>query len=481
MLLRRTAALFLPLALGASALPACVTDDDKGEEGELPEDGKLDSFRMPTNHGAIGFEERVTSELTAAEMFHTWDFTLSGDAAVTLTTSKFYNSSRKVDTVLYLYKEGPSGWGPYIARNDDYNGTVFSQLVRSLGAGHYRALVKGYTASTYGKFGLRATCSGAGCAPVVEDACLLGATYGDFRDSEQFTTTSAAVWTSPDGRTPLELDQIVLAVQQSAHTDVTTAAEAFERVQEGEINVTERTGFQHQLVAYEYGSGDNSYGAVFYAGTLELAASIRDGDLYECTLRTPQGGSALGETCAANSDCPSGAGIACRGIAGEVGVCASTADVPGEDAACTTTADCAANLFCAGYSHGGGTCMPAWQLGTFAGTTTGALTDAGDRRDHLTAYGLATVDTDVVLHAAITHAAPAQLKVYLRNPIGTENLAWDGATAGQGAGSFTLDVPVGFSGDEPVNGTWTLRIADGTTGGTGSLTAWSLTIGSRWD
>ena len=40
---------------------------------------------------------------------------------------------------------------------------------------------------------------------------------------------------------------------------------------------------------------------------------------------------------------------------------------------------------------------------------------------------------------------------------------------------------VGFSGDEQVNGTWTLRVVDLTTGQAGTLSDWHLTITSRWD
>jgi subtilisin-like proprotein convertase family protein len=50
------------------------------------------------------------------------------------------------------------------------------------------------------------------------------------------------------------------------------------------------------------------------------------------------------------------------------------------------------------------------------------------------------------------------------------------------AGAFELDVPViGFSGDESVNGTWTLTVGDHAGGPTGRLDSWSVRIGSRFD
>jgi hypothetical protein len=39
-----------------------------------------------------------------------------------------------------------------------------------------------------------------------------------------------------------------------------------------------------EFVAYEYGAGDNSYGAFFARDALEVASQIHDGDLLECTV-----------------------------------------------------------------------------------------------------------------------------------------------------------------------------------------------------
>ena len=37
-------------------------------------------------------------------------------------------------------------------------------------------------------------------------------------------------------------------------------------------------------VTYDYGAGDNVYGAIYTAGTTTLAAEIHDGDFYACSL-----------------------------------------------------------------------------------------------------------------------------------------------------------------------------------------------------
>ncbi|HEU4534614.1 MAG TPA: hypothetical protein VFS00_10875, partial [Polyangiaceae bacterium] len=67
----------------------------------------------------------------------------------------------------------------------------------------------------------------------------------------------------------LQREQIVLAVQESAHVDVATVEEAFDRVDGHEVNeVVLRDAATNQFYTeIEYGAGDNSYGAVFYWGT----------------------------------------------------------------------------------------------------------------------------------------------------------------------------------------------------------------------
>jgi hypothetical protein len=469
------------------ALAACVAGDlgdpDKGgEEDALPADGKLDSFRSPIDHGALTWGVPGTSKLASTAKFHAWDFTLYGGADVELVTGPQTSNGHTVDTVLYLYREGASGWGSYIARNDDHDDTLWSRLIRNLGAGHYRVLVKGYSASTTGKFAVTGTCTGGGCAPAAAE-CLLGTTYGEWRDSPDYDTLRQVKLTAASQLEGLEPDQIVVALHASSHTDVTTVAEAFERVDGGEINVTER---QHRAtgqitVAFEYGAGDNSYGAIFYVSTVEEAALIHDGDLLDCTFLPPAGSSPLGEDCRATSDCP--AGVRCQGITAGIGVCVDLTDVAGEGTQCGSDEQCPGSLICAGMTRDFGLCAPAWTRGTFDAIPGAAIPDGGELRTYLTAYGLATVDTDVTVRATITHAHPNQLRIYLRNPAASDVLVWDGPASSPVEGtSFPLDMTVlGFSGDESVNGSWTLRVVDTVPGGTGTVVRWGLTLGSRWD
>jgi hypothetical protein len=278
-------------ALALLALPmfACVEDQtgDKGLEEELPSDGKLDSFAHPTDHGAIAFNTAVDGTLTTAERYHTWTFDLSAAATVHTFTGPGLASRRMIDTVLYLYKQRTNGtWGAYIARNDDDGGSILSSITKDLDAGHYRVLVKGYAASTRGQFAVTVGCTGAGCQPA--NTCLFGATFGDLLASTGYAITGDRVLHVADVPSPgLEASRVILAVQQSAHTDVMTVAQAFAAVDGNEIrrvDLYDEAGAR-SFVALEYGSGDNSYGAVFAYNSTTIVSKIHDGDLEACTAK----------------------------------------------------------------------------------------------------------------------------------------------------------------------------------------------------
>lgn len=599
-----TANLRLATLLGLLLSTACLASDGKGGEDELPaDDGKDDSQRTPTDHGPIGFGQSLAEELTAAHRYHAWTFELSGDATVSIETSYAVRGQRRTDTVLYLYREGPTGWGSYIARNDDHDGNVYSEIVKTLGAGRYRILVKGYLTTTRGKFKVTVDCDGSGCSTPVQSQCLFGEQFGDLDGLDAVHVAARTVLTAASLPTldAAARDRIVRALRESAHTDVTTAEEAFERVDGGEINslalyepagqrsfvaieygagdnsygaifdrvtgamvapihdgfyegctvtnevcrlpatypdlrsdatfelredrvVTDadqlsgveldealaalrrtyddvvsvadglsrvdqetlhvrsyfHTTTNTDLVAFEYGAGDTSLGAIFYLGSLQIAAVIEDSDLQGCSLFMPIGGMGAGEACRGVGDCA--AGLLCTGVFAGAGACVSTPDLPGEGVECATDAACgSAALVCAGATRGGGLCNPAWMRGSFADAVGAAVPDAGILARGLAVRGLATVDTDVVLRLTVDHPRASQLRVTLTNPAGNEVLVRAGA-AGDDGHALVIDQPVlGFSGDEQVNGEWTLRVQDRTAGHAGTLRGWTLMVTSRWD
>lgn len=281
-------------------LVSCATDgsEDKGEEEELLDESKEDSHRKPTDHGALTFGVSAASALTETERYHAWTFELSGDAYVEMTTSYAVSGQRKTDTVLYLYKEGPSGWGRYIARNDDYAGKVYSQLVGDYSEGRYRVIVKGHSADTMGKFKITVGCNGLGCAPPERDACVFGNTYHELFGKPALHVINQQKIYAADlpSFTDADKAKLVRAVKESSHTDVTTPEEAIARVDQGEMNVTwiAEPAAQRMFLAFEYGAGDNSYGAIFDRHDVPMVASIHDGDLYNCTVRK--------ETCLLSDD-----------------------------------------------------------------------------------------------------------------------------------------------------------------------------------
>ncbi|MDB4963990.1 MAG: hypothetical protein JWP01_3989 [Myxococcales bacterium] len=271
------------------AATGCLGDEGKGEEEELLDEGKADSHRRPTDHGGVVFGEPVFSVLTADERFHAWTFELSNDARVALTTSYAVLGQRRTDTVLYLYKEGSTGWGPYIARNDDYGSTTYSQLVRDLGAGRYRVIVKGHQATTLGKFKLTAGCDGNGCVTLDPLACLFGDVYHDIPGNPALhvINTNRITAANLDTLGPVDQQRLLRAVRDESYDDATTPANALMRVDQGEVNVTwiAEPAAQRTFVAFEYGAGDNSYGAIFNRTNDQRASSINDGDLINCTVK----------------------------------------------------------------------------------------------------------------------------------------------------------------------------------------------------
>jgi hypothetical protein len=322
---------------------------------------------------------------------------------------------------------------------------------------------------------------------VLDRTCALGQVYRDLWRLPGLHVLSHRRVTSAAGLSALTRAQIVRAVQASSHTDVTTAEEALGRVDEGEINLVEvwdatgRRGF----TALEYGAGDNSYGRIFAAGTAAEVVDINDGDLHRCTAMH---GDEL-RRCAADLDCADG--LSCVGADEAIGrgSCVDLAadDHPAETADCSAAAPCPAGsgLLCAGLSRGDqGLCLPAWMRRRFETRPDLSIPDGGSAgaAAQVAVFGLATVDVDVWLAAVVVHPRPSDLRVFVANPDGSEVLAFDGAAAGASGPELELDLPVrGFSGDESVNGVWSVRVVDRVSGQRGTVDHVALTIGSRWD
>jgi hypothetical protein len=151
----------LACLLAASALSGCASDP-KGDEDDLPIEGKDDSFFQPTSHGDLTFGIPGRASVTANEGFHSWTFTLTDNATVNVTTSELTGN---LDTVMYVYKRRTTGaWGEFVYKNDDASDTTSASTLRmAVGMGQYRVVVKGYKRVQRGDFLLGGTCDGAGC------------------------------------------------------------------------------------------------------------------------------------------------------------------------------------------------------------------------------------------------------------------------------------------------------------------------------
>ena len=108
------------------------------------------------------------------------------------------------------------------------------------------------------------------------------------------------------------------------------------------------------------------------------------------------------------------------------------------------------------------------------------IPDAGSVELPIAVEGLASADMDVEVDMVVRHPDPTKLRITLINPSGNELVLFDGT----GGDPYYMRIrgPVaGVSGDESVNGSWTLRATDDGVGEAGSIEEASLHIGSRWD
>lgn len=281
----RLASLFI-----ASSLVACATNAPREDE-QLPDtitDGAADSWASPTNFGNLFRDtwQRGEIDVENNRKFPAWSFSLTGDAKVTVETRVAPTDEPDLKAaVVYLYKQRDDE--STYQRIAQSTGTGFGKITKNLGEGTYRVIVKGVAATDAGELMLRRTCTGEGCGEGPQ--CILG--DGEFWQVRDVGYGSLVSYGSTELNAQSELSdvlkaQIIAAVRESAHDDVTTVAGAFDAVDQGVIN--KYTFFdnlsQQSLIGIEYGAGDNSYGAVFHGGDATVAAGIHDGYIEDCTL-----------------------------------------------------------------------------------------------------------------------------------------------------------------------------------------------------
>jgi hypothetical protein len=144
--------------------------------------------------------------------------------------------------------------------------------------------------------------------PPPAEACLFGDTFRTLRDSAAFALVLREVIDANSASAlPEEQAAQLLSAVRVAYEDAADLPAALASVDQGEVNrlVLAELAGPRSFVVYEYGAGDNSYGAVFEGDSAVRAAEIHDGDLLACTVvGTPRGaragadcGGAWGNTC----------------------------------------------------------------------------------------------------------------------------------------------------------------------------------------
>lgn len=185
--------------------------------------------------------------------------------------------------------------------------------------------------------------------------------------------------------------------------------------------------------------------------------------------------------CASTADCEPG--LSCQGRPaywdGEgFGCCTDTARIDGEGEMCGGDADCGDGLVCIFES-----CSAAWMADVFDGGADRAIPEGGaELTDTILVTCLATVPVTAHADLRLTHPQPTDLRVTVTDPSGwVETVLYDG-TPLTGETLEILGAAVQHTGDDAVNGPWTLTVVDRNEDGLrGVLVEWSLDLTSRWD
>jgi hypothetical protein len=117
--------------------------------------------------------------------------------------------------------------------------------------------------------------------------CLLGQSYQELLRNPRFEALSSSTLDLPAARALSAIEQArLLEAVRVAHPDVADLVAAFESVEGNRVNrlVLDEIAGDREFIAYEFGAGDNSFGAVFAAMELVPSARIEDGAFNACSV-----------------------------------------------------------------------------------------------------------------------------------------------------------------------------------------------------
>jgi hypothetical protein len=318
-------------------------------------------------------------------------------------------------------------------------------------------------------------------AELFNDNCVFPGTFGDFPTARTLAEVARADL-DPSALDATDEQQVVLAVQASSHTDVTTAAEAFAAVDEGIITRVqyEDVSARRAYDALLYGAGDSLYGRVFFHGSPFTVALIHDGDISGCAAEPgPEA-----RVCSTFDDCaPDSLCIGADDAA--TGLCIFSAPLENQGDPCdVVTAPCApaSGLVCVPTDAlaTAGTCAPAWSRATFASGFISLPIGDPIVDTTLDVTGLASSIEFATLSLLLEHDAADHVRVLVTPPNGAPALAYDGTVDPVTPGEVYLqDVPLALDAAATAVGAWTLEVQSEQ--GTGTLLEWSLTIANDFD
>lgn len=474
------------------ALTACGDPQEQQPKGEPAQSpslslGKADHALTLKPQGVLGFgpDRAVTSDFVGAGQLHTYELSAGANAELALEVTQ-RGSSRGLDTVLYVFgpRDEDGQYPPSIIAYDDDRGWGALSRIRPLTLteqGTYLVIVGTFSGRQRGRYRLEATCLGASCEPMTPTTpsrCVFGEQYrGLFGAHPDVIPTAQRKILTSSALTELERQQLIAAVA-TTYDEVTTLAQALDVVDNQEVNQTQLWDASNRraYIAYEFGAGDNSYGAILNAADTTIVAKIQDGELNQCAIAAGPERQACGQ----DADCA--VGLRCEGISNGQGACLNTQALEGPKVghSCQDTAACdpSAGLICAGESTGFGNCSPAWMKRTFEATQTPTPLLNATTTLTINTFGLGTVHTDQWLDLELSHPDPTQLTVTLTNPSGTSVILHDRVA---GALSWSKVPMFGFPGDESANGIWSLTLVDSSAAPSGSVASFGLTLMSRWD
>lgn len=339
--------------------------------------------------------------------------------------------------------------------------------------------------------------------------CALGLSFGDIRAPQPNLVIQRELRLFADD-IPTFTEDMVAQMQAAfaLHHDgqQLSIEEVFDNVDGSEINYVELwEGSNGQAyAAVEFGLGDNGFGAIFEYGTTKIAVEIVDSDHVAPASGAFECGPGFGDrwnTCGSSDDCA--AGLSCQGRAdvpglGNVGKCVDDdlgAETGRLDDACggdDGTCPFEDGLVCSGLGANAsgdfGFCRSVWATTLLRDDAIVDIPDDGSVERTVHAYGLATVPEDAILELAIEHPDFSQVRIEMDDAGGEDFVTiFDGsvdadlASLPETSGFITLVRNVPHSGDDEVNGAWTLRVSDREAGGEGAILDWSLRLTSRFD